>query len=255
VYRSRAVDRAVDVVRIIGEHPGGVTLAGLGRETGIPLSTLLPILGTLEERSIICQAADRRYSLDVGIVHLSLPYTEGHGFGARFHAVASRLVGTFNETVQLGTLAGAEVVYVARQESSEPVRLAARVGRRVPAHASAAGKALLMGLEPTALREILGPEPLTALTPRTLTRYRDLERDLDAARTTGVAEANEECTPGLHCLAASIGISTEGQTFSIVISTPTFRMTPSKRARMIEGITAAARELSRPAAVRTAIGA
>jgi DNA-binding IclR family transcriptional regulator len=230
-------------------------LADVGRETGIPLSTLLAILGTLEERSIVRQLPSRAYTLDVGILHLSLPYTEGIGFGVRFHEVASELVRTFNETVQLGILTGAEVVYVARQESSEPVRLAGRVGRRVPAHASAAGKALLSGLEPRALRRVLGPDPLPKLTARTLSRYRDLERDLDRVRASGIAEAIEECTRGLHCLASPIEGSAGSQAFSIVISTPTFRMTPSKRARIAERIAAAAKELSGSANALSEIGA
>jgi DNA-binding IclR family transcriptional regulator len=255
VYRSRAVERAVEVVRVIGEHPDGVRLVEIGRETGTPLSTLMPILGSLEDRAIIRQLPDRAYALDVGVLQLSLPYTEGIGFGSRFREVASDIVRTFNETVQLGVLAGAEVVYVAREESSEPVRLASRIGRRVPAHASAAGKALLSALEPRTVRRILGPEPLPKLTPQTLTRYLDLERELDHVRATGVAEANEECTPGLQCLASCINGSPGSQALSIVISTPTFRMTASKRARMATRIATAAEEISSSAGEVSEIGA
>jgi DNA-binding IclR family transcriptional regulator len=244
VYRSKAVDRALQTLQVIGDHPQGMTLASLGRETGIPLSSLLSILGSLGDRSVVRELPDKRYALDVGILHLSLPYAEGINASAVFGEVAAELVGTFNETVQLGILTGSEVVYVARRESTEPVRLVGRVGRRVPAHASAAGKALLSILEPEELRRVLGPEPLLALTPHTLVTYKDLERDLNKVRRSGIAEAQEECTPGLHCVAARTDALPGLPSVAVVISTPVFRMTPSKRSLMTASLKAGVSQLA-----------
>ena len=60
-----------------------------------------------------------------------------------FHVVAAPIVGRINETMQLAVLDWPDVVFVAHVDSNRPVRLATEVGRRLPAHATAVGKALL----------------------------------------------------------------------------------------------------------------
>ena len=48
-----------------------------------------------------------------------------------------------DETFHLGRLDGTDVVYLATRESQQYIRISNRVGRRLPAYATALGKALL----------------------------------------------------------------------------------------------------------------
>ena len=60
-----------------------------------------------------------------------------------FRAVASPIVARIDETMQLAVLDWPDVIFVAYLDSKRPVRLVTEVGRRLPVHATAAGKALL----------------------------------------------------------------------------------------------------------------
>ena len=62
-----------------------------------------------------------------------------------------------DETVHVAVLDGADVVYIAKVDSTHPVRMVSAVGRRLPAHCTAVGKVLLSGL---------GAEALDARYPR-----------------------------------------------------------------------------------------
>jgi DNA-binding IclR family transcriptional regulator len=141
-------------------------------------------------------------------------------------------------------LAGPEVIYIAREESSHPFRLVAQLGRRVPAQNSAIGKALLSGLSSHQLRELIGPEPFPALTATSLRTYEALEHDLEGIRTSGHGESREECIEGLHCISAAIRDPGGGVVAAMSISTPIFRMDDTKKLAMIRAVRAGAEEIS-----------
>jgi DNA-binding IclR family transcriptional regulator len=247
-YKCPSVERAFRVLALLADAPSGLTLTELSRATAVPASTLLSILASMREARVVKLVPHKRYVLDVGILQLGQGYVEAADLTAGFHPVGRRLLAALDETVQLGVLSGREAVYIARQESTQPIRLVGRVGRRLPAHASAVGKALLAPLAPAELRLVLGEEPLAALTPATLTGYEELERELAAVRRQGFAESVEECIVGLHCIAMAVPVAGARAEAAISVSTPRFRMTAARRERVIAQLRLATRELAQGAA-------
>jgi DNA-binding IclR family transcriptional regulator len=242
-YHSRAVERAFDVLTVLADEPGGATLAELTRATGVPGSTLLGILGSLRDRKTV-KDDGKRYMLDVGVLQLGQAYSAGVDVAATFAPIGRRLRAVLDETVQLGVLSGGEAVYIARHESTQPVRLVALVGRRLPAHASAVGKALLAQLDDAELPSLLGEEPLARLADNTITTYAELRRDLGAIRERGYAESREECISGLHCMSAPVFDHSGRAVAAISVSAPRFRMDRARRSRVAVEVVGAAREMS-----------
>ena len=98
-----------------------------------------------------------------------------------------------------------------------------RIGRRVPLHAAAAGKAILAVSADSLLRE-RASAGLERLTARTLTSADSLERELSKIRKQGFAVDNEEYELGVVCVAAAI-IGADGDAAgALSISGPTERM-------------------------------
>ncbi|MHA4773588.1 IclR family transcriptional regulator domain-containing protein [Streptomyces sp. MSC1_001] len=64
-------------------------------------------------------------------------------------------LGDREETLQLATLEGADVMYLAVHEGTTVVRLTSRAGARLPATCSALGEAMLAGMEDEAVRGLL----------------------------------------------------------------------------------------------------
>ena len=89
-------------------------------------------------------------------------------------------------TVNYGRLDGRHIVYLASWEAPGRERATARVGRRLPAHATALGQAVLASLEPAEAAQHLAPE-LAALTPDTITSRTVLAKELAAVRRRGYA--------------------------------------------------------------------
>ena len=250
VYHSRAVERAFDVLSVLADRPGGATLAELTRATGVPGSTLLGILGSLGQSKTVREDG-KRYALDVGILQLGQAYSAGVDVAGMFVPVGRKLRSALDETVQLGVLSGADAVYIARQDSTQPVRLVAFVGRRLPAHASAVGKALLAHLDDLELRSVLGNQPFARLTDKTLTTYAELRRDLEATRRRGYAETRDECIAGLHCVSAPVFDHSGSAVAAISVSVPRFRMGKGRRSLVAAEVVGAAVELSQALGAET----
>ncbi len=148
-----------------------------------------------------------------------------------------------NETVHLARLDGSDVVYLASRESAHHLRLTSRVGRRVPAHATALGKALLAGRTDAEVDALL-PAKLEALTPQTVTDRDALFAELAEVRERGYATERGQNTPGLGCFAVALDYRNP-PTDAISCSDPYARLDdPKHAAEVLDAVQRHAGQLS-----------
>ena len=88
------------------------------------------------------------------------------------------IAAALNETVQLARLDGTENVYLAKVDSTHPLRLQSEVGVRLSAHATGLGKALLACLPDEEVRRRFGTKPLARMTRNTITSIGALVKEL-----------------------------------------------------------------------------
>lgn len=111
-----------------------------------PKSSLFPIVHTLEERRYLRQDDGTAGILWVpGRWCWERPSRRTGGL-APITQVMKEVASKCQETCQMGILDQDRVLYVAREDSPQPIRLISWVGTRLPANATAVGKALLSGL-------------------------------------------------------------------------------------------------------------
>ncbi|AJM78269.1 hypothetical protein VT73_10005 [Rathayibacter toxicus] len=146
------------------------------------------------------------------------------------------------ETVLLAVLDGFDVLYLARHDGAQPVRLASDIGRKLPAAVTALGKAMLASLPQADLEELLStttelPRP-TKASHRTVA---DLRRDLMRIRQQGYAIDAEENTIGVTCFSVCIPDATQPTAISTTLLTQ--RLTPELRDALVGELTALAHAL------------
>jgi DNA-binding IclR family transcriptional regulator len=106
-------------------------------------------------------------------------------------------------TTQVGFLDGAEVVIAFSEEGTMLVNAAARLGARLPVHATAIGKAILAQLDDDVVAGFV-PEQLDVLTDRTIATRPRLFAEVAAVRASGVAHAWSELAEGLDAVAVAL---------------------------------------------------
>jgi IclR family transcriptional regulator, acetate operon repressor len=94
-------------------------------------------------------------------------------------------------------------VYIDKVENEHTVRMASRIGRRVPAYRTAVGKAILAWQGEDALRAVIDAG-LPAVTERTTTDPARLRADLERVRQRGYAVDDRENEPEVRCVAAPV---------------------------------------------------
>lgn len=200
----KSADRALTILETLARSEHKRSLAELATELGLPRSSLHGLLRTLERRGWVeADDGDQRFGLGVRALLIGDSYVNTDVSVLRAQPAMDMLSEALGETVHLGRLDGRNIVYLAKRESIHPLRLYSAVGRRLPAHATALGKALLAARSDTEVAELLG-DSLLEITPNTITRHEDLSADLNATRDRGFAIDDEENSAGIRCFAVTL---------------------------------------------------
>jgi DNA-binding IclR family transcriptional regulator len=97
-----------------------------------------------------------------------------------------------------------QVVYIDKTEAPGPMRMASAIGKIMPAHCTALGKAMLAHLPEREAGMVLNLWGMARRTPRTITDRRRFFAELASIRTRGYAVDNVENEEGVRCVAAPI---------------------------------------------------
>ncbi len=207
-----------------GPAPRGVS--DLAQATGLTRSNAHRTLQTLVAAGYARQQADGRYDCSLKIFEL------GNAVIARIDVATvagpfiQALAEKTEETVHLSVLDGADVVYVQKIDSPQPVRAYSRVGGRAPASCVATGKALLAFQGQAERDAVIGQ--LHPYTPRSITDPGELAEELDRIRQQGYAINRGEWRESVCGLAAPIFDAAGQAVAGVGISGPRQRLTSSK---------------------------
>ncbi|MFB6703276.1 IclR family transcriptional regulator [Streptomyces sp. NPDC056333] len=230
VREVKSAARTVELLEVLaerGDRPA--RLQELAAELQVPRSSMYALLQTLISRGWV--RTDMTGSLYGIGIHALLTGTSYLDSDPRVRAVrpyldeASEALG---ETIHMGRLDGGDVAYLATRESHEYLRTISRVGRRLPAHAGALGKALLAERPDSTLPE----GPYTPTTPNTHTDRDALAADLEETRTRGYSIDREEGVLGIIGFGFALRYDSPAQD-AISCSVPVPRLTPAHESQII----------------------
>src|SRR5688572_4021116 len=177
--------RALDLLETVSRSGRSLALAELEAMLDLPKPTVHRLCQRLEsEGYLMREPGGRRYTVGRRLLRLGFDVMRS---GATFdrHAILESLVNQIGETCNFTALAGHEVVYLDRVEARWPLRLHLEPGSRVPLHCTASGKLFLSAMPATRRRRLIDALDLSALTPNTLTRRDDLEKEFKAISVQG----------------------------------------------------------------------
>ncbi|SEG90409.1 transcriptional regulator [Thermomonospora echinospora] len=115
------------------------------------------------------RADGRQYSLTPKVLNFGWSYFASLSLEEAVQPVLEDLRTAIDESCSVAVLDGRDIVYLARAFTRRITTSRGRVGSRLPAHATAMGRALLAHLDDDELETWLGQEPLPEYTSRTLT--------------------------------------------------------------------------------------
>ncbi len=207
----------------------------ISRELGIAKSTLHRICAVLVERGWAVRDSDGRFALGIRALRLGWSSSELPIVTA-FKTVAAEFLTRHDETIALAILDGLESLFVALEETSQPVRLVTHVGSKTPAFASASGRVVLASYAPAAVMAMYGGKLLVTPTGRRLNGVAELQAILEEVRERGYAENWGETAEGLY--AASVPVTNDDRVTLAALTTlvPISRITTERQQLIVEDL-------------------
>jgi DNA-binding IclR family transcriptional regulator len=209
-------DRLFSVLESCAYSSGPLTLADLVERTGLPKTTLHRTCWKLVELGALEHDDDAGGGFRIGTKLFALG---GMSPGLRRLRVTGmpllhELVAVTGAVANLAVLSDRRALLVEEVFGRVTPSMAKMVGATMPLHATAIGKALLMGQPPAVLDEIIGDRLLRPFTRQTIVRPNLLHEHLAVARRTGLAVSRGEWRLGTSGVAAPIVV--DGETVAAV---------------------------------------
>lgn len=224
----------------LSDRPRGVT--ELARELGLVKSNVHRLLKTLEHHRLVRKdEVLGRYQCTLKIWEIGSLVAERIDVKHVAAPYMAKLAERTSETVHLSVLEGADVLYIDKIDSPQPVRAYSRVGGRAPAYCVATGKALLAFEADSKIDQL----ELKRFTPRTVVNRDALRRELARIRDQGYAINRGEWRASVCGLAAPIFSSARGPVAALGISGPIDRFPPGVMRDLTPVVVESARTISR----------
>lgn len=227
-YPVKSLIKALNILEYLGTVESGSTLTEISAKLRFGKSTVHRLLATLQDHNFVWFDPHlSRYNLGAKILQLSEQLSHQNILIRCGDPLLEQLAQMTGETCNLGVLDGDKVLYLIMKESRNPLRMAGQRGKRLPAHCTALGKAILSDLSREELLRIYeGKQVFENFTSNSIANLEGLIKELENVRQKGIAFDNEELYPGVVCLGAPVRDQRGGTVAAVSISLPKNRIDP-----------------------------
>jgi len=228
-YIIQAVDHALDLLEQFQGDIDELGVTELSKRLKLHKNNVFRLLATLESRNYIEQnRVTENYRLGLKTLELGQTFIKQMGLLRQSRPVLEALVNECNETTYVAILKDAHIVYLDVVETDLTVRVVPRVGSRLPAYCTAAGKIQLAFMTDEELDHYLPTKELKRYTVNTITDRDEFKTHLASIAEQGYAIDNEEMDDGVCCVAAPIRDYTRRIIGAVSISGPCMRFSKER---------------------------
>lgn len=244
-YQSQGLDRALQLLHLLGEADGPLGLAELTKRLDLPKPTISRLLHVLVAQDFVFREGDPPvYSVGHAIFEIAEGYQRQVGLSDIATPYLRRLAAETMLTANLGTLEGPWVLHACVEEPDRPLRFRSAKGSLDYAYCTGLGKMLLSTLPSEERGAHLPGEPYDAFTPKTLVTREALDEELARIAARGYAIDDEERDRGVVCVAVDIPVDSE-RPIALSVAGPAGELTDESRSRIVPLLHRVADELAR----------
>ncbi|WP_413875764.1 IclR family transcriptional regulator [Albidovulum sp.] len=209
----QVIARAAAILRQLGDHPDGLSLASVATRVGLARSTVQRIMQSLEAEGFV-ELSAQGHGFRLGPMLSKLVYRRHADIVTEVRPFVGRLSNELGETVALCTLAGTNVAVIDRCIAEQPLRVDFAVGTvPIATHQIACGRAILAELAPELVSQILSESIAGADVAQELAA---ISRERDAGRDTA------SFIPGIFSLA--VPLRTHLGLYALTVVLPSVRI-------------------------------
>jgi len=200
-----AVERACDVlVAVCTSSTGPMGIKEISESLRLSASTVHRLLAAMVKKGLLVQdSATRKYAMGRKLMDVTLNRLRHLDLPIVALPYMRRLRDASNETVALSMVDGWTQSFLVQLESRQEIRQVIEIGRRMPLHFGASGKATLAFMRESELEEYLA-QPSLAKTASGGLDHKRLHAELRDIRRRGYSRSVGERIPGAAAVAVPV---------------------------------------------------
>ena len=203
-YIVPALAQGLAALSLFSRQRPTLTAPEVAQALGLSRSTVFRLLHTLAALGYVVRGEERQYRLGPALLNRGFAYLASLDLVEVAQKQLEALRDETGNATQLAVLEGTEILYLARCLAPRPLTSNVAVGTRLPAHATAMGRVLLMEIAPDAVHALFAGRRMvrfTDITPTTVPRLLELLAE-DRARGHVLSRSNFEA--GVDMLALPV---------------------------------------------------
>ena len=219
----RQAANVLDILEFFAESRRPATLSEIADHFGWPRSSTFNLLTTLAERGYLYEPKPRAgyYPTPRWLVQAQI-VAQAEPLPAWTKLILAELAADTGETVAIGGAAGTMAVFLDVVESRASVRYFAKVGHRIPIHASSTGRALLLQYSLEERLALYRKIEFRQFGPQTPVSIDMVEAELRRSVDRGYCVSYADFSADLAGIAVPLGLGE--RRLSLVVAGPMFRM-------------------------------
>ena len=242
-YTVASIDRALEVLIILGQSSGDVGVTELSKILGVHKSTIHSILQTLLARGFVEQTDSGRYSLGIKLMQLGNICAERLDIKKAARPVMTELASEISEIIILAVLLRDELIIIEKVEPQRSFLIIPKLDFTVAMHSTAVGKVLLANADEKTQESIID-SGLRHFTPFTITDPVLLREELERIKRQRYAIGCNETIEGVTCIAVPIYDAFGRTVAALSVSSSSSSAVPSRYQELINLLHQKARLIS-----------
>lgn len=243
-YRLQSLDRVLSILELLGESEVPLSLAEICRKVNLHKSTVHRALMVLERGMLLERTPKNSFRLGLKLYDWGNRAVQQMDLRARIRPFSRRLATQLGETIHLGVLQKASVVYLDKSGAKSRACSGSKTGSSNPAYCTSMGKAMMAWLPPAAVNALVDQIDFVPLTDKTIRNREKLLEVLERVRRRGYSVDDEEVEAGVRCIGAPIFNASHLPIAALSVSTLTSRLPPHRVPLLAERLMRCCAEIS-----------
>ena len=239
----QSLERGLAVIKTFGEHRSRQTLSEVAQATGLTPASARRFLLTLQKLGYV-ESDGRYFKLKPKLLELGYSYLASQPWWLNAQGVIEQLATQLNQPCAVGVLDGGSVVFVCYASATKLTLFGRSSGTRLPAYATAIGRALLANLSGSERALHLKTFARPRLTPMTVVDEQELVRILDRDAAQGYSHSDQDLEIGLASLGVPIFDRSNNIFAALSVSFHSASLDPEKVLTLLPVLRGGAAEIS-----------
>ncbi len=242
--------KAVSLLELVVMSPQPLRFTDILQRCKQPRGTLHRQLGHLLEEGLLEQRDDQTYVAGLRLLTFASQAWTRNDLRSIAAPHLRSLHEKTQESVHLGVLRCAEIVYLDKIDGKHAVRMYSQIGRVSPAYCTGVGKAALSLLPEAELDAVAATMIFHPYTSNTITSVAHLKASVQDIRERGFGFDLEEHENGIQCIAVPIVAKEQRFYAAISVTGPAYRLTQERLASWSGIVREAAQDIASDLVVR-----